>query len=158
MKNIASQDEYYNLWALLRQTREAMFMARKKDLGKYNISPRRAAVLFIIQAIGDKATPAEISRWLFREPHSVSHILSRMEKEGLVRKAKDLDRKNMIRVSLTDKGLEVYEQVMKRESIHNVVSALSEEERERLKSYLKILRGKALKEAGIEPDLPFPPA
>lgn len=47
-----------------------MFKARDKELRKYNISVRQAGVLFVTQAIGRKATPAEISRQLLRRSHS----------------------------------------------------------------------------------------
>ena len=88
---------------LLNQATDATLRARQKELDRYGISAAQAAVLFIIQAIGEKATPAEITRWLFREPHSVSGMLSRMEKQGLVRKVKDLDGKNLVRIAMTEK-------------------------------------------------------
>ena len=104
-----------------------MYKARTRELFQYGITPAEAAVLVIVQAIGEKATPAEISRWLFREPHSISGLLARMEKQGLVRKVKDLDRKNLVRVVITEKGQQAYQQSTKRESIHRIMSSLSEE-------------------------------
>lgn len=86
MKNYSFVDQDYELWVLLHQPRDAVFKAREKELSPYGISTMQAAVLFIILAIGNEATPTEISRWLLREPHSVSNLLSRMEKEGLVTK------------------------------------------------------------------------
>lgn len=151
-----SADQYYNLWVLLAQTRHAMFKARRKELTRYNIFARWAAVLFAVQTLGGKATPAEISRWLFRTPHSVSEMLSRMEKSGLVRKVKDLDRKNMVRVVLTVKGHEAFDQSIRRESIHKIMSSLSEEEYQQLRSYLQKIRDTALKELGGEGEIPFP--
>ena len=158
MKNSLFDDQDYNLWRLLGQTRQACFKARQKELAQYGISTRQAAVLFSIRAIGDKATPAEISRWLIREPHSVSELLTKMEKRGLVTKVKDLDRKNLVRVMLTDKGREAYHQSTKRESVHEILSCLSKEERQQLWSGLKALRDKAMKEIGIEYEMPFPPS
>ena len=92
----SSTDQDYKLWVLLNQVRDAVLKARQKELDQYNISASQAATLFVIEAIGPKATPAEISRRLFRKPHSVAGragILSRMEKKGLVRRFKDLDGK-----------------------------------------------------------------
>jgi DNA-binding MarR family transcriptional regulator len=139
-----STDQDYRLWVLLNQVRDAVLRARQKELNQYNISASQAAVLLVIEAIGPKATPAEISRRVFRKPHSVSGILSRMEKKGLVRRLKDLDRKNLIRVVLTEKGREAYYQSTKQESIRQIVSSLSEEERQQLTSCLHTLRDKAL--------------
>ncbi len=157
MKNSQSTDQNYNLWTLLAQTREAMFKAGQKELRRYNITGRKAAVLFIIQAIGYEATPAEIARWLFRESHTVSELLNRMEKQGLVRKVKDLDRKNLVRVELTAKGQEARSLIMKREAIHRIMSSLSEKQRQQLTSLLRTLRDTALKELTIVRKIPFPP-
>ena len=97
----------------LSRTRDAIIRTRERELRQYNISCIQSTVMQIIQALGDKATPAEISRWAFRESQSVSELLNRMEKEGLVEKIKDLDRKNMVRAVLTERGLEAYRQVQK---------------------------------------------
>lgn len=137
-------------WVMLHQARDAIFKVREKELKKYGISATKASVLFNIQAIGYKATPSEIARHLLRESHSVSSILDRMEKQGLVKKVKDLDRKNMVRVYLTDKGQKVYDKAAKRESICEIISCLSDEERRQLISSLKKLRNKALKQLGLE--------
>ena len=86
MDNFASKDKSWELWVLLAQTRSVLYRVRQKELKQYNVSTEQSAVLFIIQAIGKKATPAEIARWLMRERNSVSSILGRMEKDGLVKK------------------------------------------------------------------------
>ena len=152
-----TEDKDYELWMLLAQAREAMYKARQHELRRYNLSPRQGAVLLIIRAIGDKATPAEISRWLLRESHSVSEIISRMEKQGLLKKVRDLDRKNLVRIELTEKGSEAYNQAIKRDSIHTIMSALSDEERRQFSSTLKTIRDRALQESGKELRTPFPP-
>jgi DNA-binding MarR family transcriptional regulator len=157
MNSMLSTDHDYNLWVLLRQTRDAMVKAREKELEKYGISSIQAAVLFNIQAIGSEATPAELSRRLVREPHSVSGLLNRMEKQGLITRNKDLPKRNMVRVMLTEKGKEVYELSTKRISMHDTMAVLSEAERNQLWNTLEKLRDKALKLAGIGRELPFPP-
>ena len=155
------QDSEYNLWILLGQTRNAILKARRRELQRHNISSRHILVLFVVQGIearGEKATPANLSRWLILKPHSVSELLKRMTNEGLVRKVKDLDRKNQVRVELTDKGREAYGKSTDRKSIHRIMSALSKEEQQQVWSSLKTLRDKALKEFGAEYEIPFPPS
>lgn len=149
MKNSSCEGPDY-VWVMLHQARDVIFKVRERELKKYGISSRKAAVLFNIEAIGYKSTPSEIARHLLRESHSVSSILDRMEKQGLVKKVKDLDRKNMVRVYLTDKGQKVYDKAAKRESICEIISCLSDEERRQLISSLKKLRNKALKQLGLE--------
>lgn len=156
MNTLLTTDRDYNLWVLLHQAKDAVFKARQKELSQYGISAMEAAALFIIQAIGNKPTPAEISRWIFREHHTVTALLSRMEKKGLITKVKDPDRKNTWRVGLTEKGQNAYRQSVKRESIHAAMSSLSQNERRQFESYLKKVRGQAFKYSLSEPALPFP--
>lgn len=150
MKSFFFRDQEGDLWSLLTQTRDAMFKARQKELDQYKISAATSIALGVIQSIGNRATPAEISRRLFREPHSTSGLLNRMEKKGLIEKVKDLERKNMIRVVITEKGYEAYYQSMRQESIHMIISSLSEEERQQLRSFLRTVRDEALKVIGVE--------
>jgi DNA-binding MarR family transcriptional regulator len=156
MRNPSSINKDYALWVLLGQAKDMVFKAREKELRQYGISPEEAAVLFIVQCLGNQATPTEISRWLLRKPHTVSGILSRMEKKGLVTKTKGPPRKNLVRVTLTDKGEQAYYQSTKIESIRQIMSSLSEQERQQLSSRLKTLRDRALKELGIDTKPPFP--
>ena len=157
MNTLLSTDQDYNLWVLMRQTRDAMTKARERELEKYGISSIQAAVLFTVQSIGVEATPAEISRRLVREPHSVSGLLSRMEKQGLIKRVKDLPKRNMLRVVMTEKGETAYDQSTKRTTMHEIIGILSENERRRLWDDLEKLRDKSMKLAGIGHELPFPP-
>ena len=156
-KDITLHDEDFNLWNLLAATRHMMHRARQQELRQYNISPRQSAVMVIVEAIGDKATPAAITRWTFRKSHTVSEILTRMEKQELLRKVKDMERKNQVRVELTAKGREVFSQSLKRESMHRIMSVLSPKEQEQLESSLRKLRKATLRELGIEKDFVFFP-
>ena len=156
MENSLSVDKDYALWVLLLQTKDTVFKAREKELSQYGISPEQAGVLFIIHTIGNTATPAEISRWLLRKHHTVLGILGRMEKAGLVRKTRDSVRKNLVRVTLTEKGQQAYYQSTKIESIREIMSSLSEEERQQLSSCLQTLRARALEELEMDQKPPFP--
>jgi len=149
MKDNPSVDLNY-LWMMLHQARDAIFKLREKELNKFGISTPKAEILFTIEAISHPPTPTEISRHVLREFHSVSSILSRMEKQGLVKKVNDLDRNNLVRVYLTDKGRQVYHEAIKRGTILKILSCLSETEGQQLALSLRKLRDEALKELGIE--------
>ena len=81
-----------------------------------------------------------------------------MERKGLVRKVKDLRRKNLVRVVLTEKGHKAYKRAIKRELVHRVLSVLSEEEHQQLRACLQKLRDKAFEEIGVAYKPPFPPS
>jgi len=146
------------LFLLLRQTHVLIYKAIEDELRLSGSVPyTQAAVLFVVKAIGEQATPAKISRWLIREPHTISALLVRMEKRGLLRKTKDLERKNLVRVTLTEKGEEALRKGMKEETtISKIMSRLSNEEQDCLRAHLETLRSKALEELRIKYKIPLP--
>ena len=155
MKNLKPGDQDYNLWIMLEHARSAVVAAREKELNQYGISMMKAAVLFIVDSIGNEATPAEISRWILRKSHSVSGLLDRMEKDGLIKKTKDLHRKNLVRVTITEKGYKALNKSKDRKSIHRSMGVISDEERQKLYNQLEKIRDKALKIAGVSKP-PYP--
>jgi DNA-binding MarR family transcriptional regulator len=150
----------YRLWVLLLQTRDTIWAVRERELAEYDLSNAEAAVIFIIQAIelniGKSATPSDISQWLFRKPHSVSELLSRMEKKGLVIKTKDTEKKNRVRVRATEKSRQTYALITENvRTVSRIMSILSEEEKMQLWNCLSKLRGEALMEYGGKHKSPY---
>lgn len=150
MYKYLEKDKEFKLWWLFNRTRDAMFKVRTRELRKAGISVRKAGALLIIKVLGDRAILSEIARWMFKEPHSVSGLVNRMEEEGLVKRVKDLEKKNLVRVEMTEKGQQAYEYSVERETLHRVMSALSEEERDQFGSCLVKLRNKALEDLATD--------
>lgn len=155
-KTSLSVNQYYDLWNLLSEVRDAIVRTREMEASQFGISAPQTQVLFFVQAIDGPVTPAQLSRLLFRESQSVSGLLTRMEKQGLVKRVKDLDRRNQVRIVMTEKGRQAYNQSTQRKSIQRIMSSLSKEERRQLKSYLQTLKDKALKELAIVRQRPLP--
>lgn len=152
----SADDEFFMLWVLIAQTKDAILRARQIDYARYGISNERRSVLFIIQNAGGRAAPVEIARMLFRELHSVTELLKRMENDGLIERCKGTGR-SKVEVRLTEKGLEVFEQSLYNETDRRIFSVLTKKERERLASYLWKLRAKVMQDLGIpEWQLNFP--
>ncbi len=152
MSRLSSRKQCFNLWVLLSRTRDAVFKARQKELQQWGLSIVQAAVFSAIDDIAGNVTPAKIARWIFREPQSVTEVLGRMKKRGLLRKSKDLHKKNQVIVSLTEKGHETYHnQLTNTESIYNIMSCLSVEERQQMSSYLRRIQDASLKELRTSP-------
>ncbi len=149
-KYYSYSDEDHDLWLLLTHARYAIYRAREKELQRYRVSPEQISVLFVVQALGNRATPSEISRFILRQPHTVSALIDRMEGNGLVKKMHDLDKKNLVRVSLTEKGMKAYEISTKRNSIHSIMGILADGERDRLKELLEKIQAQARKEIGLD--------
>ena len=145
------------LWALLSQTSNAMSRVADSELSQVGISMMQAAVLVFVKNAKEPVIPAHISRWLFREPHTISQLLMRMEKQGLVKRTKDLDRKNQVRITLTEKGEKAFQKQSEMRGIGKILSILSPEECNKLGASLKRLRDEAIKELDARPrQLPFP--
>lgn len=151
-------DKDQALWLLLEQTRNAIFKARELELEQYGISTVQSGVMFVIHTLGGRARPAEIARWLVREPHSISGLLSRMERDGLLAREPDPERKNAVAIVLTDKGRHICDMTFKRESVRQILSSLEEDERSHLMGALIKLRDRALKDRRVRNRPPFPTA
>ena len=140
-------DTDFELWKLFNVSREILHEIRQKELKQYGISIRQAGILYaIFNDLEDYAKPAEIARVSNREPNSISTIIDRMERKGLIKKNKDPHKKNVIRVSLTDKGKKAHLMATNRRSIHRIFACLSEEELAQMQSCLNKLHTKALQE------------
>jgi MarR family transcriptional regulator, organic hydroperoxide resistance regulator len=150
VKFYSAEDEDQDLWLLLTHARYAVFRAREKELQRYGISPEQVGLLFVVQALGNQATPATLSRHILRQPHTVSALVDRMARRGLVRKVKDLDRKNLVRVVMTEKGQKMYELSTKRGPIHRILGTLDAQEKKEFRSYLERLLAVARKEIGMD--------
>lgn len=145
------------LWQAFTRTHHVISKVRQKELRQHGMTVEEAAVLFTVLRLKGHATPAAISRQLFWELHSVSEQLTRMEAKGLVRKVRDLGRRNLIRAEVTEKGVEVYRESSRRRSAREILSVLTKEEQQQLWALLAKLRTKALDELGGRGSDPFPP-
>ena len=151
MSSQSFSDEDYVLAMLLRQSSDAMMRARQAELMPAGVTTIEAATLLVIDGLGVRAMPARIAELVLRRPNSMSALLQRMEKDGLVRRAYDLARRNHVRMELTPYGKEVLEKVKPRESVHAVFGALEPAEREALKNVLRKIRAEALAVLGERP-------
>jgi MarR family transcriptional regulator, organic hydroperoxide resistance regulator len=149
MDTVKIEDRDYDLWLLITRTHYNVKKARTHELRKYDLSPEQAGVLFYIHNSGNNAMPLEISRWMLREPQTITSIIDRMVKKGLIQKARDTRRRNVVRLSLSEKGEKAYNDSIKRESFHRIMGVLNEEKRELLGEILKDLLTAAKKDVKI---------
>jgi len=148
MTDFKLKDRDYDLWLLLARTHYRVKQARTGELRRYGLSPEQAGIIYYVFSSGNKAMPIEISRWMMREPQTITSILDRMEKKGLIRKSHDSERRNVVRISLTARGKQAYAHSIKRESFHKIMEVLTEEKRQALWDILNELRESALSHTG----------
>jgi DNA-binding MarR family transcriptional regulator len=140
---IPQEDEVYRIWVRLHRVVELIVRSREKELARYGVPIRQVATLFAIHAFEDKATLTQLADFLGRRPHTISSILTRMEKDGLIRKRADEARHNVVRVSLTEKGLQAYANTTRRESINRIMTALAGNEQAQLGHFLERMEKEA---------------
>ncbi|MGP8080435.1 MAG: MarR family winged helix-turn-helix transcriptional regulator [Dehalococcoidales bacterium] len=114
-----------------------MNRAQQKELNPYSISPRQATILFILSSIGHKTTLTELSKHTDRKINTLSQQITRMEKNGLVRKVRETPKSALISFELTEKGIETYENSNKMNAVEKIMAILTEDERQQLISLLK---------------------
>ena len=155
MKDILS-NENYRLWARLSQTRDIVYKARERELSQFGISPAEARALTVLSVMGVPLTAADLSRWLIREPNTLSSLLDRMGREGLIKKTRDSNNKKILKISLTQKGKRACTQVAKMKTIERIFSGIPDEQRQQLMSCLDIVMKNGLREIKWRGKVPFP--
>jgi MarR family transcriptional regulator for hemolysin len=144
MEDSILSDHRYILGTLLQQVRDLLVAVKNNDLKQHNITARQLAILDIISILGGKVTPTELSTKLLRQPHSISNLITRMEKRGLVSRTTNPDIKNSLNITLTDKGKQIFKDSVEPDTIPEIISCLSEQELQQLISSLKKIRTSAL--------------
>jgi DNA-binding MarR family transcriptional regulator len=134
--------DHERAWENLAVTFMTLQRARELELARIGLTIPQAGVLYFLETSEEPLTPMKLSRRMNRQPHTVSALLTRMEAQGLVKTAKDLDRKNWVRVSLTKKGEEAFERQMGERAARNATSCLSQKEIDALNAICKKLRAK----------------
>jgi DNA-binding MarR family transcriptional regulator len=158
MKTRKREDREYDLWILLSRVYHMVAKLRNMEMSKQGILPVQAYMLFIIHSMGNATTPAELARFVYQQRNSVSDILKRMEKQGLITKEKASRGNGRILIKMTEKGKKILQLSKQREHLHNVMSVLNEEKRRQLESLLESLRDRAIEELSVYQKTVLPPS
>ena len=158
LKTQKREDTEYDLWILLSRVYHMIAKLRNVEMNKYGILPVQAYMLYMIQAMGNATTPAELSRFVYQQRNSVSDILKRMEKQGLITKSKSTGRNGRVLVRMTEKGKKALQLSEQREHLHNIMSVLNEEKKQQLESVLELLRDRAIEEFSSDRKSVLPPS
>ena len=139
--NSKSENTVLRLWLLLPRVGDALDRCQDLVFSKYGITTEQWRVLACIKARGP-LRPVEIASLLERAPNSMSMLVDRMVKAGLVRRTRDRKDRRAVIVSLTNKGKEAVEPAVPAgwEFMHKFLSPLSYDERCALADMLETLK------------------
>ena len=127
-KDLTKMNENEKTWVRLFRAYTVLERAREMELSRIGITLPQAAVLYFLGTARETLTPTKLARLTYKEPHTISGLLNRMEKQGLIKKTKDLKRKNLVRVSLAKKGEELFKRLLSERVVINITSCLSKKE------------------------------
>jgi DNA-binding MarR family transcriptional regulator len=94
---LRSRQRIYETYNILKQSEDQM-------LREYGLTVEQLSVLSVVSYLKGSARIADIAEWLERSANSISMIVDRMVKAGLVRRARDRVDRRVVFVSATGKG------------------------------------------------------
>jgi DNA-binding MarR family transcriptional regulator len=151
-------EKEYDIWVLLSIVYHMIAKLRRLELSKHNVLPVQAYILFILHALGDEASPTEISRYAYEHKSAISDILIRMEKQGLIAKSKNSAGGGRVKVKLTEKGEEALQLSSERTFLLKVMYGIAPENIEQLESCLALIRDNAKSQLGVNEKNFLPPS
>src|SRR5512136_1106370 len=115
------------LWRQLYQTYTLLKQQEDRIFEQHGLTTEQYAVLVSISYIGEPARVTDIARWLERSTNSISMIVDRMVKAGLVRRARDRRDRRVVFVSKTRKAESclIPATVASFESVREILSPMS---------------------------------
>jgi len=129
------------LWLLLPRVGDALALCQDLVFGKYGITTEQFRVLACIKSRGP-LRPIDLASILERGPNSMSMLVDRMVKAGLVRRTRDRKDRRTVFVSMTDKGKEAIDPAVPAgwEFMHKLLSPLSYDDQHALASMLETIK------------------
>lgn len=150
-----SVDEH-RLWVIFHQTHDLLGKYEDKVLEDAHLTKEQHLILWLIEFMTDgndnPVILSDLASSLFRNLNSVSTIVNRMEKNGLIKKYRDLPDQRAIRLVVTPKGKEAFRNAIIPNGllIKEVFSAFSEDEMATLITFIKKLREQIYTKSGLE--------
>jgi DNA-binding MarR family transcriptional regulator len=145
----------FDLWVLMDRARLTIKRTSRLEVASYGLTAEQAGILDTLLRGGGSASIAEIVDATARQYNSVTTLVNRMAKTGLVRKKRN-SKNGKYLVSITDKGKSMYGKLT-RNAIEMAFSDLSVEEKQALFVILKKLLIKGRKMLGMDFKFPFLP-
>jgi len=133
-----------NLVFILHQTHDVLRNCEDKVFGEYELNAERYAVLTAIKYPDAPVKITDIARRLTRSVNSISMIIDRMVKAGLVKRVRDKKDRRVVFVSITSKGEALFNPATQagQKFIQEILSPILDEDRQALVGLLETLRHK----------------
>jgi DNA-binding MarR family transcriptional regulator len=143
------------LWLLLHRVRDVLVRCEDSIFSQYGITYEQFTVLGQTKARGGSMRIIDLARALECAPNSVSTLVDRMVKAGLVRRTRGRIDRREVRVSLTSKGENALKPAASAgwDFIQKTLSPISCEDKDALASLLETLKCDLLGHLNPEVDM-----
>jgi len=134
-------------WRQVYQTYNLLRQCQDQICGEYGLTVEQYAVLVALTYLGGSARITDIARWLIRSTNSITMIVDRMVKAGLVKRTRDRVDRRVVKVTATSKGNAAVKQshVAVLEFVRKVFQPLSYEDEKTLSGLLGTVKYGILK-------------
>jgi len=148
-----SANTVLRLWLLLHRVHDVVTLCEESILRDHGLTPEQFGVLASVKSDGGSLRPVDLALILERSPNSVSMLIDRMVKAGLVKRTRDRNDRRVVNVSLTIKGEKALEPATPAnwELIQKILLRLSDEEKHGLADILEMVKCEAF--AYLHPEL-----
>jgi DNA-binding MarR family transcriptional regulator len=89
---------------LLHRTRDVLFRCEDRVVGEFGLTAEQYTVLTAMKHLNAPIRPTDVSRWVDHKVHTVSMIVDRMVRAGLLERIRDLPDRREVRLVITSKG------------------------------------------------------
>jgi len=139
--NSESENTVLRLWLLLPRVGDSLALCQDSVFSKYGLTTEQFGVLASIKSRGP-LRPSDLASILERSPNSMSMLVDRMVKAGLVKRVRDRKDRRTVFVSMTDKGEKAVEPAIPAgwEFIHKILSPLSYNDQRAFVSMLETVK------------------
>lgn len=153
--NYESEKLVLRLWLLVHRVHDLFRTGEDRVLGEYNLTTEQFSVLVTIKYLREPARPTDIAQWLARSPNSVSMLVDRMVKAGLVRRVRDRSDRRVVNVFITSKGKTALEPATQAvwKFIWELLSPLPYESKRTLVNLLETVKGQAIEYLNPKADI-----
>lgn len=106
-------DQVNDSWLLLHEVSFSLERCEEELFKQIGMMVKEYQVLKAIKLYKTNVTPTKINRILNSDPNYLSYLLKRMEKQGLIKRTKDMADHRSIRLEITAAGNNLYRKAKK---------------------------------------------
>jgi DNA-binding MarR family transcriptional regulator len=144
--NSQSQNLILRLWFLMHRDYRLLVNCEDQIYGEKGLTMEQFSVLVAMKYIHGPVRPTDVAKWIGRTPNTISMIIDRMVKAGLVRRTRDRIDRRTVHLAATSKAENALRLAIPAgwEFIQKIMLPMSEADRHTFARLLETLRYETL--------------